>query len=363
MDQTDVATGATIKSSWTYDAHGNVLSATDPNANTTQITYGCTNLYPATVVTPGALTTAYTFDCTAGSQSSVKDLDNNITTAVTYDNIGRTTIVDQTGSAPGATLHRATTTTYDDANLAVTTAQDVTPTNTVATTTFSDALGRVHSTQDAAGRRVLKLYRPGTAGVSYELTSNPYIGITTTGWTLKTTTLNLTAGTTATFPNVTVTSYDGPTPPAPWGANLSVTGTTSTTGNVLVSGVAGCAGTATQTTDAAGNVRTNCVDGLGRLSAVIEPDSMLTAYTYDAQNNVTSVSAQCLPSRTCSPAGSTGQTRTFTYSLSRLMSATNPESGLVSYTYDNNGNVKSRADANRTNSYLYDALNRLTGTT
>ena len=43
------------------------------------------------------------------------------------------------------------------------------------------------------------------------------------------------------------------------------------------------------------------------------------------------------------------------------MSATNPESGAVSYTCDNKGNVKSRTDGNRTNSYQYDALNRLTG--
>jgi YD repeat-containing protein len=126
--------------------------------------------------------------------------------------------------------------------------------------------------------------------------------------------------------------------------------------------VAGCTGTATQITDAASQVRTQCVDGLGRLSDVIEPDGMMTGYTHDSLNNLTGVSAQCLTGYTCSPAGSTGQTRTFTYNaLSQMLSATNPESGGVTYTYDNNGNVKSRTDGNRTNSYLYDALDRLAG--
>jgi YD repeat-containing protein len=40
------------------------------------------------------------------------------------------------------------------------------------------------------------------------------------------------------------------------------------------------------------------------------------------------------------------QSRTFHYSsLSRLTSATNPESGTVSYQYDNNGNLTLKTDA------------------
>ncbi len=101
---------------------------------------------------------------------------------------------------------------------------------------------------------------------------------------------------------------------------------------------------------------------MGRLSEVIEPDGMMTSYTHDSLNNLTGVSAQCLTGYSCSPTGSTGQTRTFTYNaLSQMLSATNPESGNVTYTYDNNGNVKSRTDGNRSNSYLYDALDRLAG--
>jgi len=49
------------------------------------------------------------------------------------------------------------------------------------------------------------------------------------------------------------------------------------------------------------------------------------------------------------------------HSLSRLTSATNPESGTILYGYDGNGNVTSRKDARGiTTTYSYDPLNRLT---
>jgi len=47
-------------------------------------------------------------------------------------------------------------------------------------------------------------------------------------------------------------------------------------------------------------------------------------------------------------------------SLSKLSSATNPESGLIQYSYDNNGNLTSKTDARGiTTSYVYDNLNRV----
>lgn len=48
-------------------------------------------------------------------------------------------------------------------------------------------------------------------------------------------------------------------------------------------------------------------------------------------------------------------------SLSRLTSATNPETGTIGYGYDANGNMTSKTDARGvTISYVYDALNRMT---
>lgn len=55
------------------------------------------------------------------------------------------------------------------------------------------------------------------------------------------------------------------------------------------------------------------------------------------------------------------QTRSFAYSsLSRLLSATNPESGLIQYAYDNNGNLTRKTDARGVQTdFVYDALNRI----
>ena len=73
----------------------------------------------------------------------------------------------------------------------------------------------------------------------------------------------------------------------------------------------------------------------------------------------------------CASAPATWRPRSFQYdSLSRLLTANNPESGAISYTYDANGNVASKVvpKQNQTNptkmvtlSYCYDALNRMIG--
>ena len=112
--------------------------------------------------------------------------------------------------------------------------------------------------------------------------------------------------------------------------------------------------------DEQGKKRTNCTDGGGRLTSVTEDPgglNYLTNYSYDANDNLTSVNQS-------------GQTRSFTYdSLSRLAVANNPESGQTSYTYDANGNVLTKTDArgivtNYSPSWSpIDALNRVTATT
>jgi YD repeat-containing protein len=121
-------------------------------------------------------------------------------------------------------------------------------------------------------------------------------------------------------------------------------------------------------------------DGLGRLISVCEvtgatqasgsaasacgqdfaANGFLTTYHHDALNNLSAVQQGSL-------------TRSFKYdSLSRLFSATNPESGTTTYGYDANGNLISRIRpapnqgnpaTTVTTSYQYDELNRLTTTT
>lgn len=92
----------------------------------------------------------------------------------------------------------------------------------------------------------------------------------------------------------------------------------------------------------------------------------VTLYQYDTLDNLLR-----MDQKGSAPADSTQwRTRTFTYdSLSRLQTATSPESGLISYFYDSNGNLLQQVSptanqnggAQHTISYCYDALNRVNG--
>ncbi len=92
----------------------------------------------------------------------------------------------------------------------------------------------------------------------------------------------------------------------------------------------------------------------------------VTSYTYDMLNNLSAVDSTAFtPGSTTAnctlPGSSTLNMRCFSYStLSRLMSASNPESGAAAYTYDSNGNLTTRMDAigNKTAVGPYDGLNR-----
>jgi RHS repeat-associated protein len=90
-----------------------------------------------------------------------------------------------------------------------------------------------------------------------------------------------------------------------------------------------------------------------------------TLYQYDALGNLLRVDQ-----KGTAPSDSTQwRTRTFTYdSLSRLLTATNPESGTISYVYDADGSLLQKTSpapnqtgtATQTVSYCYDALHRVT---
>jgi YD repeat-containing protein len=97
-------------------------------------------------------------------------------------------------------------------------------------------------------------------------------------------------------------------------------------------------------TDPAGNWKTFTSDVLGNLTTVVEPDpanrpsgTLATNYTYDWMNHVSQVSM--------SRAGTT-QTRTFVYNNAGLLtSATNPENGTVTYTYNADNTLNTKQDA------------------
>jgi len=91
-----------------------------------------------------------------------------------------------------------------------------------------------------------------------------------------------------------------------------------------------------------------------------------TLYTYDTLGNLIRVDQ-----KGSAPGDSTQwRTRTFTYdSLSRLLTATNPESGTITYVYDIDGQLLQKTSpapnqtgsATQTVSFCYDALHRVTG--
>jgi len=99
---------------------------------------------------------------------------------------------------------------------------------------------------------------------------------------------------------------------------------------------------------------------------------LVTQYQYDALNDLicavqkgTSTTAFT----TCASASATWRPRSFVYdSLARLTSATNPESGTITYSYDSNSNLSSKiapkpnpgSTGTVTTNYSYDVLNRLT---
>ena len=137
-------------------------------------------------------------------------------------------------------------------------------------------------------------------------------------------------------------------------------------------------GNTTTVYDEAGHARETVTDALGRITQVFEAPYSLnyeTDYSYDALSDLTGVTQKGSNS-------SNARTRSFAYdSLSRLISATNPESGNILYSYVTSGGSLCSGDpsdvcqktapaANQTGSgtttttYTYnDPLNRLTGIT
>jgi RHS repeat-associated protein len=155
-------------------------------------------------------------------------------------------------------------------------------------------------------------------------------------------------------------------------------------------------GNCTITTDEAGSARRRCADGLGRLIEVDEPgpsagtagdptglnDPYVTLYFYgtDASGNSTVCIEQhgSVPSSSgCSAPPSADATsqwrirRAAHDSLGHLISASNPETGTIAYTYDAKGNVLGKTSpapnqpagsaATVTISYAYDQLDRVVG--
>ena len=373
-----------VSVSHTYDSYGNPISTTDARGTVTLLNYGpitdnlgnqYTNLYPTDVYKAFTLPTqqhaSSTYDFYTGLVTSSKDVDNNVTTNTTYDLLGRPILV--VGAAGITGLERHTTTEYGDAQRRVIVKSDLNSIGDglLVSIQHYDQMGRVRLTRklenptdspydETKGIKVQTRYFAGDGTntnpdyhYAYQLVSNPYRAATsnaasdepTMGWARTRTRARADQTASNPSPGVSETeTFAGatlPGPNGPWGTNTTSTGKILTSHNanqVLV-------------TDQAGKQRQSISDGLGRLAQVVEdPNGLnyLTTYSYDTLDNLTTVSQG-------------NQTRSFAYSsLKRLMSATNPESGIVSYTYDLNGNLLTKTDVRSIVATMtYDPLNRV----
>jgi RHS repeat-associated protein len=273
-----------------------------------------------------------TYDCNTGLLTSYTDANSN-TSSFTYDGMRRIL----TASYPDG---GSTTFNYVDSQNTVTRTIAATPDPSLTTTVIFDALGReihrimsdspqsdtIDTTYDLDGR-VYSVSNP------YRSTSDPTYGLTTYIYdALGRKTLETEADGTSQLDWL----YSGPT---------------------------------TTSTDEDGNSWARTYDSLGRLTTVVEPTALTTTYIYDPMGDLTNVN-QFGVAKVDNP-----RLRSFVYdSLSRLITANNPETGTICYGqwnagscsngYDANGNLQAKTDArNITTSYSYDSLNRVTSKT
>jgi len=338
-----------------YDIAGNVVKVKDARGYETTASYADSFGYPnanattnssptelsslsltsyafATSVTNALSQTVYSqFDYYTGMPVDAQDVNGIVTSGESAgDALDRPT---QVIRAAGQSVKSQTTFAYDDTSRKVTTTSDLASynDNALKTESFYDGLGRTTETRRYEGASTyIKQTQTYDALGRIKRAYNPFR-----------TTSDATYG-------YAESTYD---------ALGRVTTVATSDGSQVTSSYYG---NATTVTDQAAKTRRSITDALGRLSEVDEPDAsgnlgsigsanQPTTYNYDVLNNLLNVYQ-----------GS--QTRTFVYdNLSRLTTATNPESGTIDYTYDANSNLSTKLDDRSiTTSYTYDALNRVT---
>lgn len=327
-----------------YDVAGNIVKVIDRRGNATTFEFadrfgapdgdaranappseltGQTSFAFATKITNALGHITYTqFDYFLGQPIDGEDTNGIVASGYFNDALDRPT---QVRRAVGTAVANQSAFSYDDVNRIVTTTSDLNANNDnlLVSKVVYDGLGRTsESRQYEGGTNYIATQQQYDALGRAHQTSNPF-----RPWQSETAVW-------------TTTVFDG------LGRVTSVT----TPDNSVVS--TSYSGNQVTVTDQAGKMRKSVSDALGRLTDVYEDPTAAnyqTTYQYDLLDNLTTVTQGV-------------QTRSFIYdSLSRLTSATNPESGTVIYGYDNNGNLTSKLDArNITSTFVYDALNRVT---
>ena len=367
-----LTTGNSLSTTTQYNQYGMPTLLTDPRGLKTLTTYGLisgvSDLYPTQIKTAYQTaqerTESREYHLATGLVTRVTDVDNNVSTATSFDALGRPTLVT---AAEGKPEETRTASEYSDASRRVITRADLNTTGDgkLVSIQHFDQLGRVRlsrrledaaaqsATDETTGIKVQTRYRFSGQN-DFVLVSNPYRAATSSAAGGE-----LTMGWSRTKSDnggrvVEAQTFGGPGLPAPWGSNNTSTGTVTTAYDANF----------TTVSDQTQKARRSVIDAFGRLIRVDEPNAsgvlgdpsspnQPTHYTYDVLNNLTQVTQSD---------GTTTQQRNFAYSsLSRLTQATNPENGAIDYKYDESSNVVVKTDARGVSThYSYDSLNRVT---
>ena len=300
-----ITAGALTRSfAYTYNATGEVLTATDPRGNVTNYAYDAKGNLTSITDALGHVTSFTSYDG-AGRPLTIID-PNGVTTSLTYDARGRLT------SQTIATLKTAYA--YDPAgNLIRVTQPDgsfliYTYDPAHRLTGIADALGNhIAYTLDAAGNHIK------------EQAFDPANTLTQTR-SFVYNTLDRLKKTIGAEGQTTVYDYDKQ-------------------------------GNLTAITDPLNHVTTYAYDALNRLAEAIDPKGGTTFYGYDANDHLTSVTDP--------------RDLTTAYAWNGLddqLQLASPDAGVTNKTFDAAGNVITSTDARgNTTTYSYDALNRRTG--
>lgn len=387
ISRSDLLAGLASTTYAQFDIAGNKVVTIDPNGNSTLMDFsdrfgspngeaqsntppgplnGLTSFAYPTAVTNALSQVAYSqYDYYLGRAVDTADA-NGVDTSFSYsDSLDRET---QVVRAYGLSGSGGTTISYNDSNRVVSFAEDqlLYGDGVITKSMLYDQLGReterlltsdpdgtteVDFGSDGLGRKVSSTnpYRPTQAGSTDGTTGYVYDALSRICVTVR--------------PGGTAESQANGCPSA------------APQGDVFYRYSGNC----TITTDEAGNSRKSCQDPLGRVTGVWEDPSGLnyeTDYQYDALGNLTAVTQQ-------GSSSANSRNRSFQYnSLSRLVSATNPETGTIGYSYYSNSQgalcsgdpsavcIKTAPSPNQragggtatvTTTYSYDPLNRVSG--
>lgn len=353
----------------TYDASGRLISITDANGNTAQITNNVAGRQQTVVDPTGRLTTVFTLDDLGDVVRQDQLFDGKtLTTTATYDSVGRPlTRTDPLGHTWSATYdsngnllsltdpqQNAVNVTYDAFGAPLTFTDPLGNVSKYAydsqgnLTTFTNALGQsdqygygtgssfAGSHTDALNRTWS--YNPDGAG-NINTIVNPLHDTTRYAFN------NFGEMTSIIDPSGATTSYAYDAA----GNLLTVTDAlnhvTTLTYNALNELVT--------RTDALGKTTTYTYDGNRALTSVTDPLGHVTSYTYDADGRLATVTDP------------TGGVTTYTYDgAGRLASESDPLHRITSYTYDDGGRLLTKTTPNGgVFTYGYDAAGHQTSVT